>query len=82
MKHTYEMKPGTKFGRWLLDKMLDSDFTCEDVANELGTTRQTVSNHINGVTDPSFVWVIAYCWLFNSTEDLNDIWCLTMEEGT
>lgn len=80
MKHTHDMKPKTKFGRWLLDKMLGTDFTCGDVAKELGTTRRCVRDHITGVTDPSFVWVIAYCWLFNATEDLSDIWDLTTEE--
>ena len=82
MKRTHDMTPKTKFGRWLLDKMIDAEFTCRDVAKELGTTRQCVRNHITGVTDPSFAWVIAYCWLFNAIEYLNDIWYLTMEEET
>lgn len=80
MKRTDKMRPKTKFGRWLLDRMIDANYTCEDVANELGTTRQCVRNHIVGVTDPTFVWVIAYCWLFNKMDNLNGIWCLTMEE--
>lgn len=80
MKHTHEMKPKTKFGRWLLDNMHDSKYSCGDVAKELGTTRQSVANHVNGVINPSFVWVIAYCWLFNAIEELNDVWYLTMEE--
>lgn len=79
MKRTDKMRPKTKFGRWLLDKMIDNDYTCGDVANELETTRQCVRNHITGVTDPTFVWVIAYCWLFNGIDDLNEIWYLTME---
>ena len=80
MKHTSKMKPKTKFGRWLLDKMTDAGFSCEFVAKELGTTRQTIRNHIVGVSNPSYVWVVAYCWYFNSLEDLTDIWYSTMEE--
>ena len=80
-KNTMRMKPKTEFGRWLLDKMTDSEFTCGDVARELGTTRQSVWNHISGATDPTFVWVIAYCWLFDATENLNEIWNLTMKES-
>lgn len=80
MKHTQDMKPKTKFGRWLLDMMDRYNCSCGDVAKELGTTRQRVRNHIVGVTNPSFVCVIAYCWVFNSTEDVYEIWNLTMEE--
>ena len=79
MMHTYEMKPKTKFGRWLLDNMIDHNLSCGDVAKVLGTTRQNVRNHITGVTDPSFVWVIAYCWFFSKIEELDNIWCLTKE---
>ena len=74
-------KPKTKFGRWLINQMNDGLYSCEDVAKELGTTRQCVWYHITGVTNPSFVWVIAYCWLFNETENINDVWHLTMEES-
>lgn len=82
MKHTSKMKPKTKFGMWLLNMMMESEYSCEDVAKKLGTTRQSVRNHITGVINPTFVWVIAYCWLFNVMDDLNDIWNLTMEEET
>lgn len=42
MKHTQDMKPKTKFGRWLLDMMDRYNCSCGDVAKELGTTRQRV----------------------------------------
>lgn len=77
---TCDMKPKTEFGRWLLDNMIDADFTCGDVAKELGTTRQTVRNHITGVTDPTYVWVIAYSWLFGEIEELYDVWNLTQRK--
>lgn len=80
MKRTTTMNPTTKFGKWLLDKMIERDYTCEDVAKELGATRQAIRNHINGAVSPSFVWVVTYCWLFNSLEDINNVWYSTMEE--
>ena len=79
MKHTNEMSPNTKFGRWLLDRMIGAGYTCGSVAKELGTTRQTVRNHIVGVSKPSFAWVVAYCWYFNALEDLTEIWYSTEE---
>lgn len=80
MNQTAYMKPKTKFGRWLLNEMINNEFTCTDVAKRLRTTRQNVRNHIIGVSNPSFAYVIAYCWLFNTIEYLDDIWILTMEE--
>ena len=80
MKSTKDMQPETKFGKWLLDRMLENNYTCSDVAIELQTTRQAIRNHVTGKVKPSYVWVIAYCWFFNTLEDPYDIWCLTMKE--
>lgn len=80
MRHTNEMKPKTTFGRWLLEGMIVAGWTCSDVANKLKTTRQCVRNHINGTTKPSFVWVIAYCYMFDVPEHIDDIWCMVCKE--
>ena len=80
MKNINNMKPKTKFGEWLLDMMKRYDCTCADVAKELKTTRQNVRCHIVGISEPSFARVIAYCWMFNSTSNVYDIWELTKEE--
>lgn len=72
MKKTNEMKPKNDFGKWLLDSMIKNEFTCSDIANKLHTTRQAVRNHVNGIVLPSYVWVIAYCSLFDENPD--DIW--------
>lgn len=80
MKLTNEMKPKTKFGKWLLDGMIVAGWTCVDVATKLKTTRQCVRNHVNGITKPSYVWVIAYCWMFGVPEYVDDIWQLISEE--
>ena len=80
MKTISNMKPKTKFGEWLLDMMKRYDCTCSDVAKELKTTRQNVRCHILGISESSFAWVIAYCWMFNSTTNIYDVWELTKEE--
>lgn len=79
MKYIDRTKIKTKFGKWLFDNMSNSGFTCEDIAKKLGITRQTIWNHVVGKTKPNFVCVIAYCWLFNQIENINDIWCLVEE---
>ena len=74
------MEPKTKFGEWLLDMMKQYGCTCSDVAKELKTTRQNVRRHIVGISEPSFAWVIAYCWMFNSISDIYDVFELIKEE--
>lgn len=61
------MQPKTDFGRWLLDNMIRHDLSCSDLAVELNTTRQTIWNHINGNITPSYVWVVAYCYIFDDS---------------
>ena len=80
MKTINDMEPKTKFGEWLLDMMKRYDYTCVDVAKELKTTRQNVRCHILGISKPSFAWVIAYCWMFNSISDIYDVFELIKEE--
>ena len=69
---TNDMTPKNDFGNWLLNNILENNMTCSDVANRLLTTRQCVRNHINGDVVPSYVWVIAYCSLFNDNPTI--IW--------
>ena len=80
MKTINDMEPKTKFGEWLFNMMKRYDYTCVDVAKELKTTRQNVRCHILGISKPSFAWVIAYCWMFNSISNIYDVWELTKEE--
>lgn len=72
MNKTADMAPQSEFGRWLHTNMLKNGWTCGDVAERLHTTRQCVRNHINGATPPSYVWVVAYCYLFG--DDPNRFW--------
>ena len=72
MRKTTDMKPSTEFGKWLFNNLMRHGLTCQDVAKRLHSTRQGIRNHVNGKTPPSYVWVMAYCTLFN--EDPDVIW--------
>lgn len=73
MHHKFDnMGPTTDFGKWLYTKMKERDMTCNDVANRLHTTRQTIAFHINGRPNPSYPFVVAYCWMFGDNPD--NIW--------
>ena len=78
MKKTFEMTPKGMFGEWLFVNMMKRNLTCSDVANMLHTTRQTISNHINNIHKPTYVWVIAYCSIFGGDPDM--LW-KTVEES-
>lgn len=81
MNHqTAYMNTTTSFGKWLLNEMVDNELTCADVARRLKMTRQSVRNHVVGDVKPSFACVIAYCWLFNCIEKLDNIWNLVTDE--
>jgi DNA-binding XRE family transcriptional regulator len=73
-RKTEDITTDYEFGKWLLDNMLRRGMSCTDVAKALHATRQGVRVHIAGTTKPSYVWVMAYCWLFN--EDIEKIWKL------
>jgi hypothetical protein len=72
MNNTRYMFTDYAFGKWLLNNMLENKMTCTDVGERLRATRQVVRLHILGINKPSYVWVIAYCSLFN--EDPEKIW--------
>ena len=78
MNKTSEMTPKSAFGEWLFVNMLKNDLTCVDVAKMLRSTRQSIRNHINDIAKPSYVWVIAYCSIFNDNPE--EVWKLVNEE--
>lgn len=63
-----------KFGHWLNGQMLANNYTCEMLADMLHVSKQTVSNHVRGTVTPSYVFVVAYCSIFENIDDYNDIW--------
>lgn len=48
----YQRNPKGKFANWLDNKLSGSGMSETDLANELGLTRATVSNHIRGSVTP------------------------------
>ena len=67
MRKTLQTQPKNDFGIWLLDNMIRRELSCSDLAVELNTTRQTIRNRISGDIIPSYVWVVAYCYIFDDS---------------
>lgn len=68
----FKTMPNTEFGRWLYNRMRVRNYSCGVVARMLRTTRQAIANHVSGRVKPSYVWVLAYCQIFNG--DSNKVW--------
>ena len=74
-------KTRTKFGDWMAQNLFRTGMTLREVAEKLHISRVSISGHLNGSHDPTFKDVVAYCWLFDSTDDPNDIYKLVKEES-
>lgn len=57
-----------EFCVWLYTQMGLREWRTITVADKLKTTKQTVCNHLKGEVMPSFITVIAYCWLFDEPD--------------
>ena len=55
--------------------------TLREVAEKLHIGRVSISKHLNGLHNPTFRDVVAYCWLFGNIDDPNDIYKLVKEES-
>ena len=71
----------TKFGDWMAQNLYRTGMTPNDVVEKLHISQVTVFKHLNGRHNPNFKDVVAYCWLFGSTDDPNDIYKLVKEES-
>lgn len=69
----------TKFGEWLNSQMNINHYNCTTTAKALHSTKQTISNHIRGKVQPSYVWVVAYCRLFKDRDNPDEIWKISEE---
>ena len=72
--------PTTEFGKWLFGRMKVRNYSCGMVARMLRTSRQTVWSHITGRSKPAYVYVMAYCQIFN--DDPNRIWKMVEKKGS
>ena len=70
-----------EFGEWLAQNLFRTGMTLREVAGKLHVSRVSISEHLNGRHNQTFRDVIAYCWLFDSTDDPNDIYKLVKEES-
>lgn len=69
-----------EFGKWLETRMREKNYTVQEVADILQITRQTVQYHMRMKVCPSFPFVIAYCWVFNDTDDPVEIYELVKRD--
>lgn len=72
--------PRNKFGLWLHNNMVEHGMRRSDVAEKLRVTGPYVSNHACGNRKPTFMNVVAYCWLFGNIDDPEEIWKLVDEK--
>lgn len=59
-----DIKCRTKFGEWLVHNIYHNDLTITQLAKRLHLSRATVSAHVNGTQRPTFVHILAYCYVF------------------
>lgn len=71
----------TKFGDWMAQNLCRTGMTIREVAEKLHIGRVSISKHLNGLHNPTFRDVVAYCWLFGNIDDPNDIYKLVKEES-
>ena len=70
----------TQFGAWLASNIGFKKWTQAEVAKRLHVSRAHVNNHVTGLTAPTYINVVAYCWLFGVNDDPEEIWKLKDEE--
>ena len=63
------IKCRTRFGAWLAYNIYHNELTIRQTANRLRLSRVSVSQHVNGTHKPTFVHVLAYCYIFEKMND-------------
>ena len=72
--------PRNKFAQWLVEHIDASGLTYADVGKKLHVGRTAISGHATGLSKPTFMNVVAYCWLFGVQDDPEEIWNLQKDE--
>lgn len=54
-----------EFGTWLVQELRDNDLTTIDLAGLLRTSRQNISEYIHKKRKPSYVMILAICYILN-----------------
>lgn len=53
------------FGEWFVRELRENNMTCEEFAGLLRTSRQSISAYISQKTKPSYITVLAICYVLN-----------------
>lgn len=67
-------QPATEFGKWMKRNMEENDITFDEIADIIRDTRSNIVNHYHQRSYVPFTFVMAYCDIFNSQEDPDDVW--------
>lgn len=57
------------FDIWFTINLNESHMTMMEIAEKLALTRQSIYAYKHGKTKPTFVTVVALCWLFGMKDD-------------
>lgn len=55
-----------KFGHWLGKKLRDHDVAVHDLADDIISSPRTIYNHLTGRQKPTFMYIVTYCWYFET----------------
>ena len=73
-----------EFRRWINKYILLNRIPIYKMASELHISPRTIYRHLDGTINPTFPYVLAYCWYFNTyygkAEIPLEVWKL-VEEG-
>lgn len=73
---TQRKPPVTKFGEWLDLRMRIHGMSGLEIADKLHCSPSCIHHHRCGRQRPSFVDVVAYCWVFGCKDDPETVWKL------
>lgn len=62
------------FDVWFTKRLNESNMTMTEVANNLMISHQSIRTYKNGYQKPTFVTVVALCWLFGMKDDPYEVY--------
>lgn len=69
-------QPETEFGKWMQKKMEECDITFDEMAEIMRDTRSNIVNHYHQRSYVPFPFVLMYCEMFDSLDELDDVWSM------
>lgn len=60
------IKVKSEFGHWLEKKLIDNNVSVYDLADDILSSPRTIYNHLTGCRKPTFMYIVTYCWYFET----------------